>query len=89
MNANYDGVVVANGGIDRARAESLLEDGKADAVAFGRDFLANPDLVLRFEAQEAGLDVPLNEPDSSTFYGGGAKGYTDYPIWDGTGVEVE
>ena len=56
-----------------ARAEQALEDG-ADLVAFGKPFIANPDLVRRLR-----LDAPLNEPDKATFYGGGAEGYTDYP----------
>ena len=47
---------------------------QADAVAFGVPYLANPDLVVRLEQ-----DAPLNTPDPDTFYGGGAKGYTDYP----------
>jgi N-ethylmaleimide reductase len=46
----------------------------ADAVAFGRKFIANPDLPERFRR-----GAPLNQPDRSTFYGGGEKGYTDYP----------
>ena len=46
----------------------------ADIVAFGRPFIANPDLVTRLEK-----NAPLNEPDRATFYGGGAAGYTDYP----------
>lgn len=56
------------------RADKLLCEDIADAVAFGRLFLANPDLPERFR-----LNAPLNEPDSSTFYCGGAEGYTDYP----------
>ena len=84
----YRGVVVANGGINREQGEAILADRRADAIAFGRAWLANPDLVVRFEAQANGLAAPLNEADSSTFYGGGAEGYTDYPLWDGTGVDL-
>ncbi|HEX7325021.1 MAG TPA: alkene reductase [Rhodanobacteraceae bacterium] len=56
------------------RAEALIADGIADAVAFGKAYLANPDLVERFRR-----GAPLNVPERATFYGGGAKGYTDYP----------
>src|SRR5690606_13864455 len=70
----FAGVLAFCGGYTAERAEQLIASGGADAVAFGRPFIANPDLVERF-AQGA----PLNEPDPSTFYGGGAKGYTDYP----------
>jgi N-ethylmaleimide reductase len=64
---------MVNNGYDKALAESALEGG-ADLVAFGKTFLANPDLVRRLRE-----DAPLNKPDKATFYGGGAKGYTDYP----------
>jgi N-ethylmaleimide reductase len=63
-----------NNGYDRQMALDAITSGAADAVAFGRPFIANPDLVERLRA-----NGPLNEPDVSTFYGGGAKGYTDYP----------
>jgi N-ethylmaleimide reductase len=62
------------GGFDRAGAEAALREGRADLVAFGRPFLANPDLVTRLEK-----DLPLNAPDFGTFYTPGPKGYTDYP----------
>ena len=83
LRDHFPGAVIANAEIDRAEGEALLASGTADLIAYGRPFLANPDLPLRFAAQEAGLDAPLNEPDPDTFYGGGAHGYTDYPIWDG------
>ena len=51
-----------------------MEEGRADLIAFGRKFLANPDLPERLKSR-----VSLNEPDPTTFYGGGEKGYTDYP----------
>ena len=54
------------------------QPGKADLVAFGRPFLANPDLVKRMKA-----DAPMNAPDMDTFYTPGAKGYTDYPALAG------
>jgi N-ethylmaleimide reductase len=86
---HFRGALIANAGYDRASGERAVTEGKADLVAYGRPFLANPDLPIRFAAQEAGLDAPLNEPIPSTFYGGGPEGYTDYPIWDGTGTDAE
>jgi N-ethylmaleimide reductase len=68
------GTLMIAGGFDRDSAEAWLEQGKADLIAFGRKFLANPDLPERFR-----LRAPLNPDDPSTYYGGGAKGYTDYP----------
>jgi N-ethylmaleimide reductase len=62
------------GGFDRAGAEAALLEGRADLVALGRPFLANPDLVTRLEK-----GLPLNPPDFGTFYTPGPKGYTDYP----------
>ena len=62
------------GGFDRAGAEQALREGRADLVAFGRPFLANPDLVARLER-----GLPLNAPDLATFYTPGPRGYTDYP----------
>jgi N-ethylmaleimide reductase len=62
------------GGYDKAGAEAAVRDGLCDLVAFGRPFLANPDLVTRFER-----GLPLNPPDFATFYTPGPKGYTDYP----------
>jgi N-ethylmaleimide reductase len=86
--ANYDGVVMANGEYRRADAERDLQAGRADLIAYGRPFLANPDLPIRFAAQAAGLDAPLNEPNPKTFYGGGAEGYTDYPLWSAENVSL-
>lgn len=62
------------GGFDRARAGAALREGRADLIAFGRPFLANPDLVARLER-----NLPLNRPDRSTYYTPGPRGYTDYP----------
>jgi N-ethylmaleimide reductase len=62
------------GGFDRAAAEIALNEGRADLIAFGRQFLANPDLVTRLEQ-----GLPLNASDFATFYTPGPKGYTDYP----------
>ncbi len=71
----WKGVYMANCGYTRESGNAALVAGHADMVAYGVPFIANPDLVERF-AQNA----PLNPPDQSTFYGGGAKGYTDYPF---------
>lgn len=71
--AGGKGAWMVNNGYDKALAEKAVVDG-ADLVAFGRPFIANPDLVRRLRE-----DAPMNTPDSSTFYGGGVKGYTDYP----------
>jgi N-ethylmaleimide reductase len=70
----FDGVFILSGGFDHASAEQALRDRRGDLVAFGRAFLANPDLVARMRQ-----DAPLNAPDMATFYVPGAKGYTDYP----------
>jgi N-ethylmaleimide reductase len=70
----FQGVLISAGGYTAKDAETVIAEGFADAVAFGRLFIANPDLPKRFE-----LDAPLNEYDRSTFYGGAEKGYTDYP----------
>ncbi len=74
LRAAFAGAVVLSGGYDAARAESDLGAKKGDLVAFGRPFLANPDLVQRLRAGAA-----LNAPDMATFYTPGPKGYTDYP----------
>ncbi|MDB6029019.1 MAG: nemA 2 [Verrucomicrobiales bacterium] len=75
LKAAFGGVYVANEGFNKETAAQVLASGEADAVAFGKQFIANPDLPVRFK-----LDAPLNAPDSSTFYADGAKGYTDYPF---------
>jgi len=67
---------IANTGFDRAKGAAAIAGGDVDAVAFGVLFLANPDLVARFAAD----DASFNKPDPSTFYGTDAVGYTDYPI---------
>ncbi len=73
----FEGTYIANEGLDLASGNALLAAGEADAAAFGRTFIANPDLPRRFAAGAA-----LNPPDPQTFYAGGAKGYTDYPSLD-------
>jgi N-ethylmaleimide reductase len=78
LRAAFGGTFIASGGFDRASAEAALKDGRGDLVAFGRAWLANPDLIERMKA-----GIKLNDPDPSTFYTPGAKGYTDYPRADG------
>lgn len=65
---------LVNNGYDRDSATKAVAEGYADGVAFGKLFIANPDLVQRFKD-----GAPLNQLDAATLYGGGAKGYTDYP----------
>ena len=74
LRAAFPGPIIGAGAYDVDKAERLLEAGLVDAVAFGRAFIANPDLPERIRR-----GVPLNDPDKATFYGGGAEGYTDYP----------
>lgn len=75
LRRRYPGVIIAAGGYTADKAEHLIQQGYIDAVAFGRSYIANPDLVARLKTGAA-----LNAPDASTFYGGGAQGYTDYPV---------
>ncbi len=70
----FPGAYIANNGYDRETAIAAVSEGRADMVAFGRAFIANPDLVERLR-----VDAALNELDRATLYGGGEKGYTDYP----------
>jgi len=80
LRARFNGTFLVNTGFGvvttREEAVSLVADGHADAVVVGRPAIANPDLARRWRE-----GLPLNEPDQSTFYGEGAKGYTDYPIY--------
>jgi N-ethylmaleimide reductase len=69
----FDGPLLSAAAYTPESAAQAIEDGHADAIAFGRLFIANPDLVERIKQ-----DKPLNPPDRATFYGGGAHGYTDY-----------
>ncbi len=70
----FKGVLMVNWDYDRDKANAAIANGDADLVSFGKLFIANPDLPERFRTNAA-----LNEPDPSTFYGGGEKGYIDYP----------
>jgi N-ethylmaleimide reductase len=72
----FKGTIIAAGGFDAKSAEEIVVKGDADLVAFGRHFIANPDLPKRIM-----LGLPLNPYDRSTFYGGDAHGYTDYPFY--------
>ncbi|MBO3271184.1 alkene reductase [Hymenobacter defluvii] len=70
----FNGTFILNGGYTQETAEAALANNEADLIAFGVPFIANPDLVERFEQGAA-----LNTPDPTTFYVAGEKGYTDYP----------
>jgi N-ethylmaleimide reductase len=72
----FSGAYIANNGYTRDMAIKAIRDNSADMIAFGRAFISNPDLVERLR-----VDAPLAEGDRATFYGGAAKGYTDYPVW--------
>lgn len=78
LHARFGGVFMTNSGLaaltSREEAADLVATGRADLVSVGRLFLANPDLVTRWQS-----GAELNEPNPDTFYGGGAEGYTDYP----------
>ncbi len=74
LRKRFKRAYIANNGYDFALAEKMLAQGAVDLVAFGKPFISNPDLVERLKR-----GAPLNEWDKNTFYGGGAKGYTDYP----------
>jgi len=74
IRRRFNGLYIANGGYDKARGNAVIADGRADLVAYGIPYLANPDLPERFKQNAA-----LNEADQATFYGGDGHGYTDYP----------
>jgi N-ethylmaleimide reductase len=78
LRAKFKGPWIANNGYDKDSAEQAIASGYADMIAFGRAFIANPDLVERLR-----LGVALSDLDPDTLYGGGAKGYTDYPSVSG------
>lgn len=73
----YHGTLISCGGHTPETAERMLQNDEADLIAFGKPFISNPDLVERFMA-----NAPLAEPDKSTFYHGGEKGYVDYPFFN-------
>ena len=74
LRQHFRGTLIAAGGFTGESAEAILQAGDADAVAFGRAFISNPDLPNRLRHNQ-----PLTPYDRTTFYGAGAHGYTDYP----------
>ncbi|MCL2894053.1 alkene reductase [Brenneria tiliae] len=80
IRQRFSGALIANDGLTRESAERLIADGEADAVSFGRLYIANPDLVARFR-----LNAPLNALNSATIYSADSTGYTDYPTLDQVG----
>jgi len=78
LKKQFGGLYVANEAFTRETAEQVLQAGEADAVAFGKAFIANPDLPERLAR-----NAPLNPPDTNTFYADGPQGYTDYPTLAG------
>lgn len=74
LRPRFKGAYLIGSGLDQAKAEALLSEGKAEGAVFGSAFLANPDLPKRFQVGAA-----LNAPDKDTFYSPGATGYIDYP----------
>jgi N-ethylmaleimide reductase len=83
MRTHFHGPIVVAGGFDGASAEAIVQAGDADLVAFGRHFIANPDLPERLRR-----DLPLNDYDRPSFFGGTETGYTDYPFYDEAAVAV-
>ncbi len=77
----FKGQIVGNSGISIEQANRLIADNVVDAVAFGRDYIANPDLIERIR-----LGAPLNEQRPEGFYGDSAEGFTDYPVLSGSAV---
>jgi N-ethylmaleimide reductase len=80
---HFKGVLMLNGGFDQQSGEAAVSSGLADAIVYGRLFIANPDLVERFRRGNA----PLNPLRTQGLYGGGAEGYTDYPTLPSTQFE--
>src|SRR5581483_5334211 len=81
LRSAWKAIYVANAGYNAERGERAVSDGSADAVAYGRLFLANPDLPTRLIRRG-----PLNVPDTNSFYGGDERGYIDYPEWAESGA---
>ena len=77
IRKHYSGTIIAAGGFDGKSAEAILQEGSADLVAFGRHFIANPDLPYRLRNH-----LPLNAYDRPSFFGGTEVGYTDYPFYE-------
>lgn len=83
LRRKFGGALIVAGSYDRDAAEAAVRAGTADLVAFGESYIANPDLTERFRRS-----APLNQPDRATFYGGGARGYTDYPALEAARVAL-
>jgi N-ethylmaleimide reductase len=81
LRKRFKQAYIANNGYDFGLATKVLAADAADLICFGKPFIANPDLVERLKK-----GAPLNVPDKATFYGGGAKGYTDYPALETAGA---
>jgi N-ethylmaleimide reductase len=79
----FGGPVIAAGGFDSPGAEAIVKAGAADLVAFGRHFIADPDLPARLREH-----LPLNPCDRDTFYYGGTMGYWDYPVYGDTAAST-
>lgn len=79
LRANFSGPIIANNNLKADTAAALVESGRADAVSFGRAFIANPDLVERIAT-----GAPLARPDFTLLYTGEERGYTDYPTHEGS-----
>ncbi len=79
LRRRFEGAWMVNNGYDRQMAIEAVASGRADLVSFGRPFIGNPDLVRRLRE-----GAPLSPPDPATLYGGGARGYIDYPALDGS-----
>jgi N-ethylmaleimide reductase len=75
----FKGKLIAAGGFEPDTAEAIVQEGVADAVAFGRHFVSNPDLPLRIQRR-----FPLTRHDRDTFFTFEARGYTDYPLFEGS-----
>ncbi len=74
LRRRFPGSYIANNGYDLQLAQQARAENLADLIAFGRAYIANPDLVERLH-----FGAPLNTPERETFFGGGEHGYTDYP----------
>ncbi|WP_283193630.1 alkene reductase [Rhizobium sp. AN80A] len=74
LRERFKGPLILAGGFTYEKAQAAIAEGRGDVIAFGRLFIANPDLPDRLRTR-----APLNEPDSSTFFGGDSRGYVDYP----------
>lgn len=78
LRDQYRGSLMLAGGYTGETAEQALSNGRADLIAFGRSFIANPDLPVRLQEH-----LPLNDPDPTSFFGGDSHGYIDYPVHSG------